>query len=142
MKRILAATLAALLALLPLSTAAAESTPAAEPFPIVPLPAPPSRPYGMAWLALGAGAGLLAGSFVMHERANRSYRDYLDSTEPADLDRLYDRTLTLDRTSGAMLIAGEVMLAAGIYLRFLRTPRPARLTLAIEPARLAARWSF
>src|SRR5215212_8800350 len=135
MKHVMAATLAAVIALSPLANAAAaDAPPAAEPFPAVPLPPRESRPTGASWLAFGAGAGVLTGSFLIHERANRSYSEYLGSTDPAELEELYDRTVMLDRVSGAALIAGQVLLATGVYLRFLRTPAgPARVALAIEP---------
>lgn len=143
LKRIAAAALAGLLAL-PLAavSAAAPPEPAAEPFPIVVLPAPPARSHRGAWITLAAGAGLLAGSFVIHERANRSYQEYLDSTDPARLDELYDRATSLDRLSGGALIGGELLLATGIYLRFLRGPGTARLSLAARPGRVAAQWRF
>lgn len=143
MMRFVAALLAVAVALLPIvPPAVASDAPAAEPFPAVPLPAPPPRSTAVSWIALGAGAGMLATSFVVHDRANRSYGDYLTSTDPDRLDRLYDRAVLLDRVSGASLITGEVLLATGIYFRFLQTPRPARVALWIGPGRAAAQWRF
>ncbi len=141
--RLVAAALAGLLAI-PTATASAAPPPerAAEPFPIVPLPEPPARSHRGAALAIAGGAGLIAGSFVLHERANRSYRDYLDSTDPAALDDLYDRAAVLDRWSAATLIAGEVLLATGVYLRFLRDSPPSRLALGAAPGGVALRWRF
>ncbi len=143
MKRIVAAALAVVIALteLPLP-AAADGSPAAEPFPVVPLPAPPHRGHARAWLTLGAGVAMLGGSFLIHDRANRTYDRYLASSDPEEIGRLYDRTTTLDRLSGATLIAGEALLATGVYLRFLRTPRDARVSVALAPGRCAASWRF
>lgn len=142
LKRI-ALALAGLLALPPVViSAAAPPEPAAEPFPVVVVPAPPERSHRGAWIALAAGAGLVAGSFVLHERANRSYRDYLHSGDPAELDLLFDRATSLDRWSGGTLIAGEVLLATGVYLRFLRGPGTSRFSLAAAPGRVSAQWRF
>ena len=143
MKRVEAAVLAALLALVPAHpTAAASPEPAAEPFPVVPLPAPLPRSYRAAWLTLGAGAGAITASFILHDRANRSYREYLDSTDPDRLDGLFDRSERLDRISGGSLLAGEVLLATGVYLRFLRVPPTARMAVSIGPGRWSATWRF
>lgn len=143
MKRIVAVLLAAMIALSSLPIlAAADPPPAAEPFPVVPLPATSHRSHALAWVSFGAGAGLLTTSFLVHERANRTYDDYLASTDPDRIGDLYDRTANLDRLSGAALIAGEVLLATGVYLRFLRAPHDSRLSLDLAPGRCAARWRF
>ncbi|MEO5618915.1 MAG: hypothetical protein ABIS67_14195 [Candidatus Eisenbacteria bacterium] len=143
LKRIVAAALAGLLALPPAAvSAAAPKELAAEPVPVVILPTPPARSHVGAWITLAAGAGLLGGSFVLHDRANRSYRDYLESTDPDRLDTLYDRATSLDRLSGGALIGGELLLATGVYLRFLRSSGAARLSLAVRPGRVAAQWRF
>lgn len=143
MKRIVAALLAAVIALsgLPIP-AAAEEPPAAVPFPVVALPTSPHRSHLTAWLALGGGAGLLTTSFLVHERANRTYDVYLASTDPDEIGTLYKRTTNLDRLSGAALIGGEVLLATGVYLRFLRAPHDPKLSLDLAPGRCAARWRF
>lgn len=142
MKRI-ALALAGLLALPPAAfSAAAPPEPAAEPFPVVVVPAPVARSHRGAWMSFAAGAGLVTASFILHERANRSYREYLDSDDPARLDELFNRAAALDRWSGAALVGGEVLLATGIYLRFLRGPGSSRLSLAATPGRVAAQWRF
>jgi hypothetical protein len=143
MKRVVAALLAAVIALTDLPVpAAAGDPPAADPFPVVTLPATPHRSHTAAWVSLGAGAGLLATSFLVHERANRTYDVYLASTNPDEIGDLYTRTTNLDRLSGASLIAGEVLLATGVYLRFLRAPREAKLSFDLSPGRCAAVWRF
>jgi hypothetical protein len=139
-KRALAAFLAVVLALPTL--AAAAPSPSAAPFPVVRIEQPAARSYQTAWVCFAAGAGLVTGSFLIHERANRTYRDYLHSTDPGRIDDLYDRTATLDRTSAATLIAGEAVFACGIYLRFLRSPPAARMTLDLGPSRCGASVRF
>jgi len=142
MKRALAALLAVALAT-PLSVAsAADPAPAATPFPVVPIEQPAPRSHLAAWGCFAAGAGLMTGSFLIHERANRTYRDYLSSTDPTRIDDLYDRTATLDRISAATLIAGEAVFACGIYLRFLRSPPAARVALELGPSRCGASVRF
>lgn len=122
--------------------AAAPPEPAAAPFPVVPLPAAAHQSHRAAWICLGAGAGLIGTSFVIHDRANRRYSDYLHSNDVSQLDQLYEDTRRLDRISAASLIAGEVVFAAGVYLRFLRDAPTARLSLAWEGNACVARWRF
>lgn len=139
----MAAALAGQIALPPAAlTAAAPPEPAAVPFPVVTVPEPPQRSYRAAWVSLAAGAGLVAGSFLIHEEANRSYRDYLASTDPARLGPLYDRAISLDRWSAAALIGGEVLLATGVYLRFLRGPAPDRLAIRAGAGGVVVQWRF
>ena len=143
MKRIVAAALAAVLALGSVPPAAADaSDPAAEPFPVVALPAAPARSHRAAWLSLGAGAGAIGASFVLHDQANQRYHDYLVATDPARLDELFDRSVRLDRFSGGSLLAGELLLATGVYLRFLRVAPSSRLALVAAPGRWSATWRF
>ena len=143
MKRTVAALLAVMIALFDVPIpAAAAPPPAAEPFPVVPLPAPAHRSHAAAWLAIGSGAALLGTSFLVHHRANQTYDVYLASTNPDEIGRLYDRTANLDRLSSGTLIAGEVLFATGVYLRFLRQPRGSGLSFELSPDRCAALWRF
>ncbi len=143
MKRAMAACLAVMLILVPaLATAAAPPEPAAGPFPIVPVPRPPHQSHRAAWVCLVGGAGLVGASFLIHQRANQRYDEYLTSNDPAQLDHLYNRTVTLDRLSAASLLTGELSVAVGIYLRFLRTAPPSRLSLGLENGACVARLRF
>jgi len=91
---------------------------------------------------LGVGAALIGSSFLFAERADDAYSDYLAATRPDRIERLYDRAVLNDRLSSGSLLTGEALLAAGIYLRFVRRPPAGRLTLAVEPGRCALAWRF
>jgi hypothetical protein len=141
--RALATLLVALLVTSPaLATAAALPDSAAAPFPIVPTPTFAHPPHRAAWACLAGGAGLVAASFSIHDRANRRYDEYLSSSDPDRLARLYDQTITLDRISSATLLTGELVFVTGVYLRFLRGPGSRRLSLALEGGECVARWRF
>lgn len=115
---------------------------AAPAFPEVPYT--PERPVSYAWAyaSLGAGLALIGGSFILGERADDAYRDYLAATDPATIETLYDRAVRYDRLGSASLLGGEVLLVTGLYLRFLRSPRPPRVSLAVAPDRCALSWRF
>lgn len=111
---------------------------AAGPFPEVSMPKKASRSSAMAYVCIGTGLGLLGGSTLLSDRANDRYQDYLRATDPESLRELYDQTLRLDRLSTGSLLTGEVLIATGLYLRFLRRP-PAvsRVALDVRPSRCA-----
>jgi len=68
--------------------------------------------------------------------------DYLHATDPARIKDLYDEAVLFDRISSASVLTGEVLIATGIYLAFLRHPPPSRLGLALEPSRCAVSLRF
>ena len=135
MPKLVAAVLAAGLACAALQPAARALAQAADPFPEVPLLSPTPRSYTWAAVTLISGAGLIGASFGFSDAANRRYGDYLRATDPGRISRLYDDAVTYDRLSTASLVAGEVLIAGGLYLAFLRHPETARLELVLEPAR-------
>jgi hypothetical protein len=141
MKPFLAALLAAGL-LVPLFPAARARAQAAVPFERVSLERPPGRPHRLAWTCLATGAGLVGASFAITDRANRAYDEYLRSTEPDEIGRLYDRAVRDDRLSAAALLTGEALLATGIWLRFLHRPPPSRLAVVVESDRCALSLRF
>ena len=112
------------------------------PFPEVPLPEPGRRSHYLAYGCLATGVGLMVSSFAFANRANHAYRDYLGAVEPAAIERLYDRAVLNDRLSSATLLGGEVLIATGLYLRFLRNPPESRLSLSLGSTRCALRWRF
>jgi hypothetical protein len=121
---------------------AAAAPQAIEPFEVVPLEPPPNGTHRLAWASLLTGAGLVGLSFALTDRANRTYDDYLVATDPAQAEHLYDRTQRYDRLSAASLLTGEALVAAAVWLRFIR-PRPAsRVTLAAELDRCAVSLHF
>jgi hypothetical protein len=96
----------------------------------------------LAILSLGTGAALIAGSFAIADAADRRYSDYLRATDPAKINDLYDEAVLFDRVSGAAVITGEVLIATGIYLAFLRHPAPSHLTFALEPSKCGVSLRF
>lgn len=119
--------------------------PAAAPFEEIPLSSPARRSYVWAYTCLASGALFIAGSFVFADRANREYERYLAATEPAEIARLYDRTVLSDRLSSGTLLGGEALIAAGLYLRFLRHgpgSSASPVSIRITPRRCALAWRF
>ncbi|OGF04031.1 MAG: hypothetical protein A2W00_11660 [Candidatus Eisenbacteria bacterium RBG_16_71_46] len=114
----------------------------ASPFEPVPIPPPPRHSHAWAYAALAAGAGLVAASFPLTNHANRTYEAYLRETDPDRIDQLYDETVRFDHLAGSALITGEVLLAAGLYLRFIRAPAPSRVLLTLTPSRCALALRF
>jgi hypothetical protein len=109
------------------------ATPA--PFETIPLPANQRHGHLLAYSSLLVGAGLIGGSFVLSAQANDKYDEYLAETDPEQIDRLYDETVRLDKLSSGALISGEVLVALGLYLRFLRHPAESRVQVSVSPAR-------
>ena len=117
-------------------------TSGSSPFAIVAEEAPDRGSHRLAWASFITGAGLVGLSFVLTDRANAAYADYLVATNPADAEHLYDRTKHYDRLSAASLLTGEALVATAVWLRFIR-PRPdARITLVAEPDRCAVALRF
>jgi len=139
MKRFVAARLAAALAL---TAAPGGGALAAGPFQEVPLPPPVHSSHTWSNLSLIAGAGLIGASFALSRRADEIYDDYLLATEPDRIGELYDRTITYDRLSSGSLLAGEALLAVGVYFRFLTPPHGARASLRLSPRRCALSLGF
>ena len=135
MVRRMAATLAAIV-VLGARAAAATDEPTVR---SVPLDEPQRHWLGNACLV--AGVALIAASFEIQGHANHRFDDYLAATEPDEIGRLYDRTVTLDRWSSGTLIGGEVMMAGGLYLRFLRRPS-SRVAMWMAPDRCAVSYHF
>jgi len=115
---------------------------AAGPFPDVPIPPPPHHPHGWALASLAAGAGLIGASFTFADAANRRYDDYLHATDPARIERFYDRTVLLDRLSTGSLVSGEALIAVSIYVAFLRRAESPGLSLALAPSRCGISMRF
>ena len=129
------AALAAVLTCAALQPAARALAQAADPFPEVPLPSPPRHSNTWAFVSFASGATLIAASFGLADAADRRYSDYLRATDPGRIEDLYNDAVLFDRVSGASVLTGEVLIATGVYLAFLRHPAPSRLGLALEPSR-------
>jgi hypothetical protein len=142
MLRLTAALIAALLSLQLILPAARAHAQAAAPFPVVPLEPPAKRRHTWAYLTMAGGATLIGFSFVFSNRGDQAYEDYLLSTEPDEIQALYDDAVRNDHYAQASLLTGEAMIAAGIYLRFIRRPSPKRVSLTIAPTRCALALRF
>ena len=142
MWRATAASLAACILLEVLAPAARAHAQAAEPFPVVPIETPQRRNHTWAYLTMLGGAGLVGVSFTFAKRADDAYAEYLVSTDVNEIEVLYDRTTRNDNLSRASLLTGEAMIAAGLYLRFIRRPSTARLSLDLQPSRCAFSYRF
>jgi len=89
----------------------------------------------LAYLSIGAGAGLVGSSFLFKQRADDAYQEYLDATDVERIEELFDRTVLNDRLSSGSLLLGETLIAAGLYLRFIRHSSEGSLHLALGPSR-------
>lgn len=142
MKRIMAASVAAMIVLGGLDPAVGPAARAEGPFPLVPLGGPERQPHGGAYVSLIAGAGLVGASFAISRSADDAYRDYLAATEPARITRLYDQAVRDDRLASAALLGGEALIAFGVYLRFIHRSGPHNLELTAAADRCAVSLSF
>jgi hypothetical protein len=143
MFRLTAAVLAALLLLQIAFPAARAHAQAAAPFPVVPTDPPAKRRHTWAYLTMAGGAALIGFSFVFSDRADEAYADYLVSTDPDEIQLLYDEATRYDRYAQASLLTGEVLIAAGVYLRFIRrTSSNKHLSLTVAPTRCVLALQF
>lgn len=142
MPRPLCAPLAALLSIQLILPAARAHAQAAESFPVVPLETLDRRHHAWAYVTLAAGAGLVGLSFAFSGDADDAYAAYLASTDQAEIQRLYDLAVRNDHRAQASLLTGEALLAAGLYLRFVRRAGPRRVSLLVHPSRCALSFRF
>jgi hypothetical protein len=142
MKRTLAVLFAALQSFASLETAAGAPAQAVAAFPEVRLQPETNPSHTLAYATLLAGAAMIGASYEFERRADREYARYRDETDVARIGTLYDRTINLDRWSNATLLGGEALLAAGVYLRFLRRPAPSHVVLTAGITRCSVTWRF
>lgn len=135
-------TLAAMLAAIVVFGSGSAAVAAEGPFAEVPLSAAPRASYRTAYFSLAVGAGLIGASFTFSRRANDAYDRYLAASDPAQILIHFDETERYDRWSSASLLTGEALIATGLYLRFLRPPPSARLSLSLDPGRCAVSYRF
>ena len=122
---------ALLVAALPAACAHAQ---AAAPFPVVDTSPPPSHSHAWSNASIATGVALIGSSFLLEHQADQAYAAYLVASEPSDITTLYDRTILYDRLSGAALIGGNVLIATGLYLRFVHRSGPERVRFALTPS--------
>jgi len=142
MRSLVAAAIAVSLTFPALQPAACAAPQAVAPFQEVPAPVAPRHSYGWALAAFATGAGLIGASFRLSDIANRRYDDYLHATDPGHIGNLYDDATKYDRFSTASLIGGEALIAASLYIGFLRRMDAPRLELAVQPRRCALSLRF
>jgi hypothetical protein len=142
MKRFAAVLLAACTMLSSFVPAARAQSQAVEPFPTVPLDIPEKQNYWGAYLACIGGASLVGLSFAFTHRADHAYDEYLASTDPEEIQALYDRAAHYDHLSQASLLTGEALIATGLYLRFIRRPPHKKVAFSVEPSRCAVTYRF
>jgi len=95
----------------------------------------PPVDYTRAYVALGVGAALTLGSFVIQREADRAYDRYLTGTDPEQITKDFNQAENLDKWSAATLLAGTGALALGVYWRFIHHPEPKTgATLDLEPS--------
>jgi len=132
--------------ILPVVWAARAHAQAASPFPEITTREPAKRSHTWAYVSIGLGAALIGVSFPLANHADDLYAQYAVATDPDEIERLYDETTRFDWYSRGALIGGEAMVGLGLYLRFIRQPRPDRadatLGLRLEPGRCALDWRF
>jgi hypothetical protein len=126
--------------------AAGASAQAAHSFPEVPVTETAHGSHRWAYATLLSGVTLIGVSFPLSAHADDLYDQYLVATDPGEIERLYDDTNRFDWYARGALISGELMVATGLYLRFLRNPKPASkpstLGLVVTPTRCALAWRF
>jgi len=98
--------------------------------------------HRLAYVALAGGAALTGASFAITRHADGVYDRYLAATDPADAGRLYDATRRWDQLSTGTLLAGESLIVAGLWLRFLKHDPAHGLSLGVAPDRCAVSLSF
>ena len=142
MLRRTAATLAALLVVQLSLPAACASAQAVAPFQGVPIEPPARHNHTWSYVTLAGGAALVGLSFSLNHRGDESYAAYLASSNPDEIDRLYNRAVYYDHLSQASLLSGEVLIAAGLYWRFIRRPAARRLDVSLLPSRCVVSFRF
>jgi len=123
-------------------SAACAHAQAAAPFPVVNTAPPPSPSHALSNSCLAAGIVLIGSSFLFEHQADQNYNAYLAAIDPGEISILYDRTITDDRLSAAALIGGNLLVATGLYLRFVHPAASQRVSLVLGPQRCAVTCVF
>jgi hypothetical protein len=122
--------------------AACASAQAADSFEVIPRPAAEKPGHRAAWACAIGGVALVAASFPIAAEADRRYADYLDETDPAQIEDHYQAARHADQLSSAALLTGEALLVGAVYLRFVRHPHAPRAAIAVLPGRCAVSVRF
>ena len=115
---------------------------AASSFEQIPLPAPVHEPHRGAYALGAAGLVLIGSSFAWAHVADDRYDRYLAETDPGRIPARWNATVRADRLASGSLLTGETLLAAAVYLRFIRRPGTRALSINVGPDRCALAWHF
>ncbi len=129
--RLAALLLAAIACGTPARAAAAEPPPA-TPFPRIQTEDKNSGPHKLALGTAIVGVVLVGASFPLAAEADRLYEEYLVETDVDQIEDSFQATLRMDNLAKASLLAGEVLLAAAVWMRFVHSPSSARVA-TVEP---------
>jgi hypothetical protein len=72
----------------------------------------------------------------------RGVQRYLASTDPAEIELLYVDATRFDTLSRASLTTGEILIATGLYFRFVRRPAASRTAVIVSGTRCAIAVNF
>jgi hypothetical protein len=131
--------------------AAGAGAPAASPFEVVPAPPGGGTSHKLAWGAAIAGVVLVGVSFPLANEADRRYDAYLAETDVEQIEERFQATLRMDNLAKASLLAGEVLLATAVWIRFVHSKNESRvagrepserLSLDVRPDRCALALRF
>jgi hypothetical protein len=125
-----------------MSDAACAHAQAVSAFEVVPRQSEIREPHRAAYLTAFLGAACIAASFPLGDEADRRYHRYLFETDRTRIDERFRATTRMDRLSSASLLTGEGLLATAVYLRFVRHPAHARVSLQVEPTACAVSLRF
>jgi len=120
----------------------AAETPPPPPFEVVRALPAPAGGHRAAYLTAAMGVALVAASFPLAAEADRRYDRYLAEVDVARIDERFRDTQRMDRIASGTLIAGEVLLATAVWLRFVHLPQHSRLAVRSGWDRCAVSWRF
>lgn len=127
MRARLAALLLAAIACVSPARAAAAEPPPAPPFQRIPTEERDSSPHKLALGTAIVGVVLVGVSFPLAAEGDRLYEDYLAETDVDQIEDRFQATLRMDNLAKASLLAGEVLLAAAVWMRFVHSPPSSRV---------------
>ena len=131
--------------------AAAADPPARSPFEVVQKSPPPRVTHKLALGTAVVGVLLVGASFPLASEADRLYEDYLGETDVEQIEDRFQATLRMDNLAKASLLAGELLLATAVWMRFVHSSndsrvatgeRTERLRLEVRPDRCALALDF
>ena len=114
----------------------------AVPFQPVESAPTPARSHVLGNATVLAGLVLIGASFPLATQSDRRYEEYLAESDPTAIESRWGAAQRADRRATTSLLAGEALLAAGVYLRFLRRSPDSKLRFAASASRCAVTLRF